>query len=38
MSEERPPFGTWRRTYTAVIVYLILLIALFTLFTWGWNR
>jgi hypothetical protein len=38
MSEERPPFGTWRRTYWAVIFYLILLIALFTAFTVRWNR
>ncbi len=38
MSEERPPFGSWRRTYAAVIFYLILLIALFTAFAWRWNQ
>lgn len=38
MAEERPPFGSWRRTYAAVIFYLILVIALFTAFTLRWNR
>ncbi len=38
MSEERPPFGSWRRTYVAVICYLVLLIALFTAFTLRWNQ
>jgi hypothetical protein len=32
--EEPPPFlGSWRRIYTAVILYLIALIVLFYLFT-----
>jgi hypothetical protein len=32
--EEPPPFlGTWRRVYTAIIIYLIALIVLFYLFT-----
>lgn len=38
MSEERPPFGRWSRTYAAVAFYLVLLIALFTLFTVRWNQ
>ena len=38
MAEERPPFGSWRRTYAAVIGYLIVVIALFTAFTLRWNR
>jgi hypothetical protein len=38
VAEERPPFGSWRRTYAAVIIYLILVIALFTVFTLRWNR
>jgi hypothetical protein len=34
MPDEPPPFlGTWRRVYTAVIVYLALLIALCYAFT-----
>jgi len=36
---EGPPFlGTWPRVYAAVIVWLALLIALFTLFTRAYNR
>jgi len=32
--DEGPPFlGTWRRVYAAVIVYLVLIIAGFFLFT-----
>jgi hypothetical protein len=34
MRDEPPPFlGTWRRVYTAVVVYLALLIALCYAFT-----
>jgi len=34
MPDEPPPFlGTWRRVYTAVLVYLVALILLFYLFT-----
>ena len=34
MPDEPPPFlGTWRRIYTAVLVYLALLIAAFYVFT-----
>lgn len=37
--DERPPFlGTWRRVYQAVVLYLVAVIALFTWFTWSWNR
>jgi hypothetical protein len=37
--DEPPPFlGTWRRVYTAVLLYLALLIALFGLFTRAYNR
>jgi hypothetical protein len=38
MSDERPPLGSWRRMYGAVILYLVLLIALFTAFTSRWNQ
>ena len=32
--DERPPFlGTWRRVYTAILIYLGLLIGAFYLFT-----
>ena len=32
--DEAPPFlGTWRRVYTAVLVYLFLIIAAFYVFT-----
>jgi hypothetical protein len=34
MIEEPPPIlGTWRRLYTAVLVYLAVLIVLFYVFT-----
>lgn len=37
--DERPPFwGSWRRIYAALVLYLVLLIALFTVFTRSWNR
>lgn len=37
--DERPPFwGSWRRIYAALVLYLVLLIALFTGFTRSWNR
>lgn len=39
MQDERPPFlRTWRRIYSAVVLYLAALIALFSWFTWSWNR
>lgn len=37
--DERPPsWGSWRRIYAALVLYLVLLIALFTGFTRSWNR
>jgi hypothetical protein len=37
--EEPPPIlGTWRRVYTAVIAWILLLITLFYWFTKAWNR
>lgn len=34
MPDEPPPFlRTWRRVYTAVLVYLVCLIAIFYVFT-----
>jgi hypothetical protein len=37
--EEPPPlFGSWGRLYAAIAVYLCALIALFSLFTWSFNR
>lgn len=39
MKEEPPPFlGSWGRVYAAVAVYLLLVIAGFTLFTRAFNR
>jgi hypothetical protein len=36
--DEPPPFlGTWRRLYTAVAIYLAVLIALFRWFTQAWS-
>ena len=38
-NEEPPPFlGTWRRVYLAIILYLVVVIALFGLFTRSLNR
>ena len=38
MIEEPPPIlGTWRRLYTAVLVYLAVLIVLFYVFTRVFN-
>lgn len=37
--QERPPlFGTWRRLYAAVVLYLAAVIALFTVFTRVFNK
>ena len=37
--DEPPPFlGTWKRVYSAVLVYLLVLIVLFLWFTLAWNR
>lgn len=37
--EEPPPFlGTWQRVYTAILVYLVALIAIFYAFTRAFNR
>lgn len=38
MTPEEPPpfFGSWKRVYAAVLAYLAVLIALFTLFTRGY--
>ena len=39
MNDERPPFfRTWGRHYTAVIVFLVAIIALFDQFTRSFNR
>jgi hypothetical protein len=39
VKEEPPPiFGSWPRLYVAVVVYLVLVIAGFTLFTKVFNR
>ena len=35
--EQAPIFGTWRRLYTAVVVYLFFLISLFYAFTVTFN-
>jgi len=36
--DEPPPFlGTWRRVYTAVLVYLALIITACYLFTRAWQ-
>ena len=36
--EGRPPFfRTWGRLYTAVLVYLGVIITLFSVFTWRYN-
>jgi hypothetical protein len=38
-NEEKPPFlGSWRRIYAGLALYLAAVIALFTWFTWSWNR
>jgi len=37
-ADERAPFwGSWRRIYLAVVVYLFSLIALFCAFTWAYR-
>lgn len=36
--EQAPIFGTWRRVYAAVVVYLFFLISLFYVFTVRFNR
>jgi hypothetical protein len=37
--DEPPPFlGTWKRVYSAVLVYVLALILLFLWFTVTWNR
>jgi hypothetical protein len=39
LPDEPPPFGrTWGRLYVAVVLYLIVLISLFALFTRTFNR
>lgn len=39
MVDEPPPFlGSWRRVYTAVVLYLAALIFVFYLFTRAFNR
>ena len=38
MSDEPPPFlGTWPRLYAAVLLYLVVLIALFYWFGRAWS-
>ena len=37
--DEPPPFfGTWRRVYLAVVLYLCGFIGMLALFTWGFRR
>lgn len=37
--DEPPPFlGRWGRVYGAIIIYLVVLIGLFSWFTLSWNR
>jgi hypothetical protein len=37
--DDPPPFlGTWKRVYSAVLVYLFIVILLFLWFTLTWNR
>ena len=37
--DDAPPFlGTWKRVYSAVLLYLLVLILLFLWFTFTWNR
>jgi hypothetical protein len=37
--DEPPPFlGTWSRVYAAVLVYLVVVIAVFHAFTRAYNR
>jgi hypothetical protein len=39
VNEEPPPIlGSWPRLYVAVVIYLVLVIAGFTLFTKVFNR
>jgi hypothetical protein len=38
MSDRPPIFGTWRRMYTAIVIYLVAIIALFAWFTRSWNQ
>lgn len=38
-ADEPPPFlGTWKRVYSAVLVYLLAMIIVFLWFTQSWNR
>lgn len=37
--DDPPPLlRTWKRVYVAVMLWLVLLILLFTWFTFSWNR
>jgi hypothetical protein len=37
--DDPPPFlGSWNRIYTAILLYLVCLIALFYVFTRSFNR
>ena len=37
--DEPPPFfGTWKRVYAAILLYLLALIFLFLWFTLTWNQ
>jgi len=38
MNEPPPVLGTWKRLYTAVALYLAVVIVLFSLFTRAFNR
>jgi hypothetical protein len=35
--EDRPPFGTWALWYGGVLLFLLLQIAVFALFTWTYR-
>ena len=37
-SDRAPLFGSWKRMYAAVVLYLAAMIALFTVFTRTFNR
>jgi hypothetical protein len=39
LKDEPPPFlGTWSRVYIAVVIYLVVVISLFAMFTQAYRR
>ena len=39
VDNDKPPFlGTWKRVYTAIVLYLVAVITLFYLFTQAYKR